>query len=243
MKIMKINKPAFTLIEILIALAIFSFALVIVTGIFSSILGNQTLISTSSEVSRENQRIMRQISDDVISATKTGRVVRPNGSSTPAEGFLFLDGDMRIIDASRLCHDYPGSSTDELEGPEPTTFCTLARGLVLFSDEGIKIYRYRAFSGSEFGDIEHASVLGSSDLNVSNAGYLNMTLPFRRLNSPDTEVKKLRFWGFGCYADDCSLHPFVQVYFALQTKDYDKLSVNKRFIFGLKTTISKRTYN
>lgn len=237
------NKSAFTLIEILIAMAIFSFALVLVTGIFSSVLGNQTLISTSSEVSRENQRIMRQISDDAIGATKTGRVVKLNGSSNPVEGFLFIDENMKIIDSARLCKTYPGAVFDELDEEGPAISCTLANGLVLFSDQGIKIYRFSPFSGSEFGDIEYAFAAGASDLSVSNSNSITTNFSFKKLNSDDTEVRKLKFWGFGCYLNSCELHPFAQIYLGMQTKDYNKLSANKRFAFGLKTRISKRSYN
>jgi hypothetical protein len=153
---------------------------------------------------------------------------------------------MNTVDPTRLCNIYPGAVIDEIQDGDPPISCVLANGLVLFSDQGIKIYRFKPFSGSEYGDIEYAFASNTNNLIVYNSGSINinsMNLSFKRLNSENTEVKKLKFWGFGCYSNNWGLHPFAQIYLVLQTKDYNKLASSKRFSFALKTRISKRSYN
>jgi prepilin-type N-terminal cleavage/methylation domain-containing protein len=232
------NKSAFTLIEILIALTIFSLALVLVTGIFSSVLGNQSLISASSKVSRESQRIMRQINDDIISASKTGSVTKNNGGyySQFVEGLLFLDKNMKIVDPNDLCRLIV-SEANLLDS-------CLADALVLFSDDGIKVYRFKPFANEgTIGDIEYAFLANANQLQVNNSNIVTTNFSFRKLNSEDTEISVLKFWGFGCYKPDCRLSPFSQIFLRVQTKNFDKVSPNKRSVFTLKTRVNKRSYN
>lgn len=243
------KKPAFTLIEILIALAIFSFALVLVAGIFSSILGNQTLISASSEVTREGQRIMKQMTDDIRDANSLGSVVRINGSyySRNIEGFLFLDENMKIMDSSEL-RRYLGSRNLEEISQDEATLNGVAFGMVLFSKSGIKIYYFdRSDDNQQVGDVMYAFVSNVTEVRVDNSNKITnqqggTNINFVKLNSDKTEVDALIFWGFGCYQNNCDLAPFSQMVFTIRTKDYDQSSSNKRSTFGMKTRVSKRSY-
>jgi prepilin-type N-terminal cleavage/methylation domain-containing protein len=241
------NKPAFTLIEILVALAIFSFALVLVTGIFSSILGNQTLISASSEVNRESQRIMRQINDDIIDATGKGKIVNFNDTiyRESVEGFLFFDSERRIIEPENLPSYIDGEDTDEKKINDAPN---IADGVALFSGSKITVYRFIAqttpsstIDGFKIGNIEQAVIEGNQ-LKIDSSKKITTPMVFKQLNSDKTEIKLLKFWGSACYDVDCSISPIVKISMRLQTKGYNSSSPNKRLTFGLKSTISKRSY-
>jgi len=60
------TKKAFSLIELLVAVTIFAMALVIAFGAFTLTLGNQSFVQANADVNTEGDRIMRQISDDII---------------------------------------------------------------------------------------------------------------------------------------------------------------------------------
>lgn len=246
MRNIKEKRSAFTLIEILIALAIFSFALVIVTGIFSSVLGNQTLISSNSEVSRDSQRIMKQMTDDIKDANTIGAVKKPNGSyySKTIEGFLFIDANKKIMESNTLRRFLASGNLEELNSSE-LDLNGVAAGIALFSNKGIKIYFFnRSEENEQVGDIEYAFIPSVSELEVNNSNIINVDFDSikSKLNSDQTEVDALVFWGFGCYQSDCNLSPYAQIVLTIRTKNYDQTSPNKRSIFGLKTRISKRTY-
>lgn len=237
------NKKAFTLIEILIALTIFSFTMVMIAGIFSSVLGNQSLIKTSSNLSREAQKIMRQITDDAIDATKKGKIISSTGASNPVEGFLFFDSGMKIISSGDLCKASYSQNLAERDAIGQSVPCVFADGIAFFTNNGIKAYRFKAFSGSQYGDIEYAFVPNSFDLTVNNSNTISTAMDFNKLNSQKTEVGRLKFWGFGCYSNNCDQSPYSQIFLTLQTRNYDNLSSEQRSYFNLKTRISKRSYN
>jgi prepilin-type N-terminal cleavage/methylation domain-containing protein len=242
------NKPAFTLIEILIALAIFSFVLVLVTSIFSSVLGNQTLISASSVVNRESQRIMRQINDDIIEATGRGEIVYNHNNqvySDYVEGIIFFDADFRIIEPEDLPQYIDNEDTDEKKINQAGS---VADGIALFSGSEITVYRFKAktlpsvdIDGFKIGNIEQAVIKGNK-LTIDNNKKIITLMDFKELNSDKTEIKLLKFWGSACHNVNCPISPIVKISMRLQTKDYNSSSPNKRLTFGLKSTVSKRTY-
>ncbi len=224
MKIFRNRKKSFTLIEILIALVIFSFAIVISSGIFSMILGNQSLISASSEANKEADRILRQISDDVVNATGNGNASK-NGNPYLANirGIAFLNSGDKIIKLPNSCLANP-----------PQGNC-LASGLVLFGKDNLKIYR-------KVGDtIQYASA-ASTTLELDSNGKLSNVYNFQPLDNDKVEIALLEFSGQVCYSSDCKVAPFVKINFAVQTENYSAKAAGRRAKVQLQTQVSSRSY-
>jgi len=253
MEISRKNKKAFTLIEVLIALTIFSFAMVICSGIFSMIIGNQSLISVNSEVNRETQRIMRQISDDTVNATKIGKTTsdNPEYSYDNIEGIAFLTANNKIV--------LPG---DGCVNDSPVTNCNF-RGIVLFGNDGAsdntKIYRFVPTEGG-IGDIWYCTKSGLT-LTLTSDGRVDSTScpGFKRLNNNKVEIDLRNpinypsnpnypmgsgFLGHACYssAASCNVAPFVKIFLTVQTKGYNTLSADRRAKLLLRTLVSSRNY-
>jgi len=216
------SKKAFTLIEILVAVAIFSTAMIIATGIFSNVIGSQSLVTTSSTVNNEGQRILRQISDDTVNAIGTGTTNIPagkTGSDIQAKGILFLKDDGSIAGAT-------DTST----------------GVVLFSSTGLKIYRIKN------NNIEYAADTTSNQLKFNTmaspptvderpSGY-----NFLRLNSPDVEIITLNLSGFFCYDSSCLQAPYLKIDMTTETKNYSSQAARHRAKIQLRTMVTGRSY-
>ncbi|MCX6812157.1 MAG: prepilin-type N-terminal cleavage/methylation domain-containing protein [Candidatus Berkelbacteria bacterium] len=219
------SKKAFTLIEILISLTIFSFAMVIAAGIFSGVIGNQSFAAVNSTVNDEGQRIIRQFSDDAVAATGVGVVQQPGVATnqySSVKGFLFFDPNSNIIDFPASCFSTGGNCT--------------AAGVVMFGKNNLKIYR---FSGK---GIIYAS--DSSDtLWLDSFNHISQDYIFSQLNSAKTEISQLEFSGADCYnQNSCQISPIVNVLITIQTKGYDLKFSDRRAKFQLKTRVALRNY-
>lgn len=232
------NLAGFTLIEILIAVAIFSTAMIIASGIFSNIIGNQSLVTVSSDVNREGQRILRQISDDTINATVIGTVATVSGvtvtvdQNTMPRGILFLSSQNAIV---KLADPYV------CVVPE-TLGCDYA-GVVLFTNSGIKIYRYNTVSKIiEYGiDLNHPNS-NQLLLTTGTSKKLTADYTFRQLNSDSVEIISNGFSGIYCYSSSCSQAPFIRIGLTMQTKDYAIKATRHRAKIDFRTMITGRSY-
>ena len=226
------NLAGFTLIEILIALVIFSFAIVISSGIFSMILGNQSLISASSEANKEAQRIMRQISDDVANATGSGNV-HIHGQSgnifSGVRGILLLDNQGGVRTPPNDCLINPGN-----------TNC-LAAGLVLFGKDNLKIYR-KAGNTIQYAQYASDDAVDSITLKLDSNGKLSNVYNFQPLDNDKVEIALLEFFGQVCYSSDCKVAPFVKINFVVQTENYSAKAAGRRAKVQLQTQVSSRSY-
>lgn len=228
------NLAGLTLIEVLIALVIFSFAMIISSGVFSNIVGNQSLVSVNSEVNREAGRIMRQISDDATSATEVGLT----STGAQAKGMLFLDSRNAVVTPGTGC----------LKSGD--TRCNFS-GLVLFSASGFKIYHFDSTKKI----IEYATGSGLLQFTADVPPKLDLTqYTFQTLNSDKVEVTTPEpnsdrvtvttpgFRGIACYTATCDQEPIVWVDLTVQTKDYSTKSAKHRASLQLTTAIAARSY-
>ena len=225
-------KPGFTLIEILIALVIFSLVMVISSGIFSTIIGNQGLISTNSQTSQEAQRIIRQISDDIVSADGVGVAHKPAGDVyTGIKGLLFFGQNDKIISADKIC----------LAADIPDSNCFEAQTIVLFAKDNLKIYRFVPSIGNPLiGDIEYTSSPGTI-LKLNAAGDLDYSLS--KLNNDKVEISAFKIWGAECYQGaSCKNSPFAKINLEVRTVDYPAKAAGKRAKINLSTTVSGRSH-
>lgn len=218
------NLAGLTLIEVLIALVIFSFAMIISSGVFSNIVGNQSLVSVNSEVNREAGRIIRQISDDATSATETGQT----STGVKAKDMLFLK-DNAVFTPGDGC-----LKSGDLD-------CNFS-GLVLFSKGGFKIYLFDVTDRNDK-KILYASGSGNLEFTNGNPRKLNTnSYTFQKLNSDKVEVTSPGFRGIACYTATCDQEPIVWVDLTVKTKDYDSKSAKHRASLQLKTAIAARSY-
>lgn len=224
------NRKAFTLIEILIAVTIFSFAMIIASGIFSNIVGNQSLVNVSSDVNREGQRILRQISDDTINATETGTV--SSDANLKPRGILFLNDQNAIVTPSANCTALGAAGCD-------------FAGVVLFTKSGIKVYRYVDVSGIktlEYGINTANPRSNQLQMIAGTPPRLGPRYIFSQLNSNDVELVSNGFSGASCYNSSCTQSPFIRINLTAQTKDYANKAARHRAKIDLRTMITGRSY-
>lgn len=220
----KTKKPAcrqaraFSLIELLLAVTIFALALVIAFGAFTLTLGNQSFIQANSEVNTEGDRIIRQLSDDIINANGTGSA---SGATnyTDIKGILMFDADGYVKDAS---------------------ISSSAKFLVLYYKDSLKIYFQNDDKIMLYSQSGTSLPLAANQLKIDS--ILVSSSP---VNDSKTESSELIFSGLSCYktngvAVGCSQQPFVTIGFGIRTKNYDSKPPAKRAKFLLRTRVVSR---
>lgn len=223
------NRKAFSLIELLVAAAIFSMALVIAFAVFTLTLGNQSFVQANSEVNTDGDRIIRQVSDDIINANGYGSVVGIDASHSyqKIKGFIFLDTDGTVVgsgipDASSSICYYRGQPNCD----------SGVNTLILFykNPDQIKVYqwnqnnqlRLKIFPGSS---INTADIILASGDNINN---INVKTNFFNLT------------GATCTSVQCNQQPFVGIDLDVRTKQYDSKAPAKRSKFIIQTRVESR---
>ena len=216
-------KKAFTLIEVLVSVAIFSFALVISSGVFSQVLGNQSYMRVNAEVNKESSRITRQISDDVVNAIGVGSV---SGSGNTAvngwtpHGILFISGGV-VKTPNNNCL-IVGSANCQFDG------------FVLFGKDNLKIYRLHD------NNIEYSSS-DSSELKLDTSSQISPEYQFNVINSDKVEISINELSGLACYNANCSSSPFVRFNISTRTKNFNNLAAKKRASLSIESLVSIRS--
>lgn len=216
-------KKAFTLIEVLISIAIFSFALVISAGVFSQVLGNQSYVRVNSEVNKESNRIVRLVSDDIINAIGIGSVTGSGNATinswTP-HGILFLkDGVVKSTNNSCLASEVVDCQFN---------------GLVLFGKTSLKIYRLHD------NNIEY-SYSDSNQLKLNTSNQISPEYLFSALNSEKVEVSVNDLSGIACYNANCNSLPFVRFNINTKTKNFSNLAARRRATLDIRSIVSVRS--
>lgn len=221
-------KRGFTLIEILVAVTIFSFAMIVASSIFSNIVGSQSLVTVSSEVNQEGQRIARQISDDTVSATASGTI--NIDTSISAKGILFLKADGSAEEPNTAC----------ISKVVPSCYYP---GIVLFTSSGLKIYQFHPDKTIWYGISTVNPASNQLEFSASSPKKLDLSkYTFFQLNNKKVEIVSNGFSGISCYNSNCSQAPFIRIDMTTQTKDYGQKSARHRAKLELRTMISGRSY-
>ena len=220
------KRKSFTLIEILIAVAIFSTVLIIASGVFSNIIGNQSFVNVSTEVNREGQRILRQISDDTVNATENGKI--SSNSGVEAKGIIFLnaDGSLATPLASCIIPSTPGCNFSQI---------------AIFAKDGAKIYRFNSTNKS----IEYGVSVSdpSSNQLAFNLGKLDTSkYKFSQLNNSRVEIISAGFSGISYYDSNCSIAPFVKIGMTVETADFSHQPARRSAKIELRTMVTSRSY-
>ena len=222
------NLAGFTLVEILIALVIFSIVMVLSAGIFSSVIGSQSSLNVNSDVSKESQRVMSQISNDIVNATGVGSA----GTDRPKVAGILLVKPAGVVFGEVDLKNCIGADTIAA----PDTACR-ASAIVLFSKDRIKIYR---LNGKQIEYAESNSTALSMSGTSASVKYSDYR--FAPVLSPKVEVSSLIFRGLACYTAACNNMPFVQTEMEIRTASYDTKAPGQRAKLHLRTQTTGRSY-
>ena len=232
--LMRRRGRAFSLIELLVAVTIFALAIVIAVGAFSLSLGNQSYISANTEVNLETERIIRQISDDIINANGIGSTSGPGTNYNSIKGLIFVNGDGSIIGSGiggggdGICFYH-----EQLDPVSDAACDRTANLLALFykNPDRIKIYRWSTVTGDIWSQTISGSVLPLAGITTTGT---------ERANSQKVEISKFGLTGATCTSVLCNQQPFAGIDLGVRTKGYDQKSPAKRAKFFLRTRVESR---
>ena len=237
-------KKAFTLIEILVATAIFAMMMVIVVGTFSWTANYNGKLHETRRVAQNGRLVASDVVTNVRLANGT---VNISASAKIGEITLFFCPSAALTSCKIVGNDKPIRYKSPWDAGDlvPTAFQSNAI-LILQKDQNKAVfYRTDLASGSTVnyrltkqeksftdwdGTLTLATIFSPSG---SVADGLNET----------TVSEAVYFGGYGPDKTSRLEQPFVEFYLLSQTLDYNKTSVNLRSKFILKTSAESRDYN
>lgn len=219
------------MIELLIAATIFALALSIAFGAFTLTLGNQSFVQANSEVNTDGDRIIRQLSDDIINANGYGSIegIDAGHSYQKIKGLIFLNAAGTIVGSG-----VPAAGAEEICYYRAQENCDrTVNALILFykNPEQIKIYQWNQDNSQLRLKIFPGASIKTSNIVLSDSD---------KINGSNVVVSLFNLTGATCTLTFCSQQPFVGIDLGVETKNYDKKAPAKRAKFLLQTRVESR---
>lgn len=228
------TRKAFSLIELLVAATIFALALIIAFGAFTLTLGNQSFVQANSEVNIDGDRIIRQLSDDIVNASGYGEIiVNPLTKYDKIKGFIFLgtdvDGNVTVAGSGIPSSD-PASNICYMPGQGG---CLTANTLALFykNPDQIKIYQWSVSDNNLRSKTFAGSSISVQDIILSGADQINIQ---------NVVINFFELTGATCTSVLCNQQPFVNINLDIRTRGYDSKAPAKRAKFIIQTRVESR---
>lgn len=260
---MKINskQKGFTLIEILVATAIFATVMVIVVGTFSWVAGYNNRLKETRRVGQEVRNVMDQLTRDIRLANGSGNVKIGVTNYPIGEITLMLCGQT-ALSANSTCKPVLQSSaqrysTDLATTTDPTSMATpVSDALLLLKKDSNppQVILYRSvvvdsrnrkltMSVYENNNIDFNALDLTRDFPATSATALH---PISESNAIINNPMSIQvyFGGYGATKGQSRVQqPYAEIYMIGKTYNYDIVQPNMRSKFHLRTMIESRDYN
>lgn len=245
-------KNGFTLLEILIASAIFASVLIFTTATIAQGSTFQGKLRTMREVNFEAKKIADQITRDVREANS--RITVKDGSNDLRS---FRNG-VAILCFYNSWDIYKHKNSDVGDNPTNYPDPVNVRNrrsydtnvLITAKDGKAKIY-VSGFHEEEMIDRNNTDKTGLyykefdlATITTITSTQINETVSSGEMISSDKVDLFIKFGGFAP-SDVTTLRqqPYVQFYITARTHDYDSLSVSRRYETMIRSTATSRSYN
>lgn len=248
----KLSKKAFTLIEILIATAIFALVMIIVVAIFSWAAGYNNRLKETRRVGQEVRTAMDDLTKNIRLANGSGKLTLSSTLIDQSIGeitFLRCSGTVNSLNSS--CVTRMGSVTPfrymnniTATNTDPTGSAINSNAiLILNKDQGKAIlYRTVAVSATNY-QIRKAEKQIADWNTVIDFTIANDDLTQAVSLNPDSTSIRIWFGGYGADKKSRNQQPYSEIYIIGETKDYDRAQPTMRSRFHLRTLIESRDYN
>lgn len=245
MKIKNKIRPAFTLIEILIATSIFSLLMVMTSGIVAESSGYQAKIKALRNVSAETRKAADFISNEIRSANGSGTVEYVNSAGLKSVSY---STSLAIFNCNQTYCDPQYRTTADITTPGfalPDHSNLTGNVLITFvKEDGIARAHVIAFRDNNQHKLYFKKV--SADLNInSEVGSMSEDDVYSGKEESDgTGVEMAaHFGGFAPGKED--LHPrhsYVTFLVTARTRGYDDLPSVQRAIASIRSMVVMRSY-
>lgn len=247
------KQKGFTLIEILVATAIFATVMIIVVATFSWTAGYNNRLKETRRVGQEVRNSMDQLTRDIRMANGSGSVT--NGSTSyPVGELTFLLCSQATSSANSTCKPVLQSVASRYKADLATT--TDPSGLNPISDA---ILVLRKDSDPPQAILYRSIIVDSRNRKFTMAtknnpdfGAINLSTDFPNTSmsamhpiSSDNNPMSMQvyFGGYGAVKSPRLQQPYAEIYIIGKTYNYDIVQPNMRSAFHLRTMVETRDYN
>ena len=243
MKIINKIRPAFTLIEILIATAIFALLMVVTSGIVAESSGYQAKIKALRNASIETRKVADFISNEVRSANGSGTINYENSgglkSKTYSSSLAIFACDTENCDPVHL------DDTGALGFAKADRTNLQGNVLITFAKEDNIVHAHiLAYNSADEGKLYLKNVSGDFNLNDEFGSMGEDDLCSGKSVTDETGVGlAVNFGGFAPATDDSHLrHPYVTFLASAKTWGYDDLAPVQRATASIRSMVVIRSY-
>lgn len=238
------KSEAFTLIEILIATAIFATVMIIVVATFTWAVGYNSRLRETRRVGQEARGAMGQLTRDIRLANGSGKVTIGSTTTDIGEITLFLCGTTSNSSCVPVFQDVAGRYKNDLTATtDPSGTPILSDAVLILKQNTNEAVLYRSIKTS--GNNYKLTMTVKTDITNFNNLNISTSFPSSAITNlqPDGMSMQVYFGGYCGTKLSRKQQPYAEIYMIGQTYDYDKLQPNARSKFHLRTTIESRDYN
>lgn len=239
-----IRKQGFTLIEILIATAIFATVMIIVVATFSWAAGYNNRLKETRRVGQEVRSAMDQITSNIRLANGSGKVAIGSTTYDIGEITLMLCTTSSNSSCTIVYQNQAGRYKSDLAAttdPEATNPISNAILILKANSKEAILYRSALVSNNNY------KFTAATKGNISNFNNLSLTGDFPANSTASIQPVEMSmqvyFGGYCGKKLTRTQQPYAEIYMIGKTLNYDKLQPIARSRFHLKTTIETRDYD
>ena len=240
----QIQKKGFTLIEILIATAIFATVMIIVVATFSWAAGYNNRLKETRRVGQEVRSAMDQLTSNIRLANGAGKVTIGTATYDVGEITLMLCTTSSNSSCSIVYQNQAGRYKNDLAAttnPEGTNPISNAILILKANSKEAILYRSVLVSNNNY------KLTMAAKGSISNFNNLSLTGDFLASETtslqPSEMSMQVYFGGYCGTKLARTQQPYAEIYMIGKTLNYDKLQPIARSRFHLKTTIETRDYD
>lgn len=232
------KSDGFTLIEILIATAIFAMVMIIVIATFTWAAGYNNRLKEMRRVSQEVRLAMDDLTKNVRLANGSGKW----GSTNIGEITLFNCSGSLTSTCTLVAQGSAVRYKSDLTSADPSADTPVSNALLVLQQNNNKAILYRQILVST-GNYK----LNKAEQNISSwpasIDLSTINTLAQSLNPEDKTSMQVWFGGFGPNKTSRTQQPYAEIYLIGKTYNYDTVAPNMRSKFHLRTMVESRDYN
>lgn len=236
------KQRGFTLIEILVATAIFATVMIIVVATFSWAAGYNNRLKETRRVGQEVRSAMDDMTKNIRLANGSGKLILSSSTADIGEITLLNCSKTATSTCVLVGQNNPIRYKNDLTSADPSNDAPVSNAILILQQNNKKAILYRQIPTS---GVNYELSRAEQDVASWPASINLITINSQAVSLHPEDKMSMQLWsgGYGSTKASKNQQSYAEIYLIGKTFDYDKLQPNLRSRFHLRTMIETRDYN